>query len=101
MKHRRRRVLDEIGVEQRSGVAHDLHRDHLRRIGNVLARGGVKNQTILGQQDHGSLLSSFLTSCTKSVASWNRRYTLANRTYATSSIPRKPSITRSPMTDPG
>jgi hypothetical protein len=49
------------------------------------------------QFNHGSD-SSFSTVLTNSSASWKRLYTLANRTKATSSSFRNPSITRSPIT---
>src|SRR5690606_41466733 len=44
-----------------------------------------------------SRLTSFCTSPSSAVKSRNSRYTLAKRTYATSSMPRSASMTRSPI----
>ena len=63
---------DELRIEQLCGVARQFHPDHIRRIRDAFTGRQFKEQTIGGQRDH-CLPSSFLTSCTKSVASWKRR----------------------------
>src|ERR1039458_9550153 len=79
MENRVGGVLDELRVEQFGRVARQFHGHHVSGIRYAFAGGHFKEQAIGGERDH-YLASSFFTSCTKSVASWKRRYTLAKRT---------------------
>jgi hypothetical protein len=67
------------GLAHARGAVDQLGGNHFRPHGDALARGQVEQQTLSRKQDHW-FCSSFLTSCTKSVASSKRRYTLAKRT---------------------
>src|SRR5258706_8240418 len=100
MENRIGGMPNKLRVEQFHGLAHQLHGKHFNRNWHAFTISHPKQQTIRSKCDH-CFPPIFLTSWTKSVASWNRRYTLANRTYATSSIRRNPSITSLPMTSPG
>src|SRR5512139_1129098 len=93
-------MTDKLRVEQGRCVARQLHRHHVRRVRNAFARRHFEEQAIRGKRNH-CFPSSFFTSCTKSVASWKRRYTLAKRTYATSSVTRRLSMTSLPITSAG
>src|ERR1019366_4857214 len=72
-------VTDELRIEQPGRVASQFHRNHVGGIRDGFAGGRLEEQTIGSKRNH-YLASSFFTSCTKSVASWKRRYTLAKRT---------------------
>src|ERR1017187_4665986 len=93
-------VLDEVRIEIVAVFAGQFDRDHFGGDRDAFAVEHLEEQTIRAKGYH-CFASSFLTSSTKSVASWNRRYTLAYRTYATSSISRRPSMTSLPMASPG
>src|SRR6185437_5736980 len=69
-------VLEKFRVELADPVTAQLNGNHFGRKRDAFAVTGLEQQAIECERDH-CLASSFLTSCTKSVASWNRRYTLA------------------------
>ena len=72
-------VMQHFGRDEAVAVADDLDTDHFGGAGDALTVGELENEAIGLEGDH-LVASSFLTSCTKSVASSNRRYTLAKRT---------------------
>ena len=74
-----RGIADEFGVEQAGLLADQLDGHQFGGAGDRFAASHFKQQTIRVHSDHGCS-SSLRTAWTKSVASWNRRYTLANRT---------------------
>ena len=72
MEHGVGGVADQFRVERAGRFADQLDRDQFGGARDGVAAVHLKHQTIRMQLNH-VCSSSFLTACTKSVASWNRR----------------------------